>query len=172
MGNKQAWCRGLIAHNRAPLAFLRWHAGQERGRVILPSPRATGASGGVERPVEYTRELNGICSVHPVFKAHLRCAFYLDHVCGGHHVNASLSRGGKGGRRVVEVVRGPVWANRRSIITTVPAHGDLSPRARIILFFVFVWSIIMSTMAGAMQFSRGGRHPLSCLLAFSPSIKS
>jgi hypothetical protein len=53
---------------------------------------------------------------------------------------------------VVEVVRGPV-GKRRSIMTTVPAHGDLSPRARI-YFFVFVVHT-MSTMAGAMQFSRG-----------------
>ena len=52
----------------------------------------------------------------------------------------------------VEVVRGPV-GKRRSIMTTVPAHGDLSPRARI-YFFVFVVHT-MSTMAGAMQFSRG-----------------
>ena len=59
---------------------------------------------------------------------------------------------GKGGRRVVEVVGGPV-GKRRSIVTTVPAHGDLSPRARI-YFFVFVVHT-MSTMAGAMQFSRG-----------------
>jgi hypothetical protein len=51
---------------------------------------------------------------------------------------------------------------RRSIMTTVPAHGDLSPRARI-YFFVFVVHT-MNTMAGAMQ--------LSCLLASSPSIKS
>ena len=44
-------------------------------------------------------------------------------------------------------------------------------RARI-YFFVFVVHT-MNTMAGAMQFSRGySRHPLSCLLAFSPSIKS
>ena len=57
-----------------------------------------------------------------------------------------------------------------SIMTTVPAHGGLSPRARI-YFFVFVVHT-MSTMAGAMQFCPGGRHPLSCLLAFSPSIKS
>ena len=55
-------------------------------------------------------------------------------------------------RRVVEVVRGPV-GKRRSIMTTVPAHGDLSPRARI-YFFVFVVHT-MNTMAGAMQFSRG-----------------
>jgi hypothetical protein len=61
--------------------------------------------------------------------------------------------GGEGGeRRVVEVVRGPV-GKRRSIMTTVPAHGGLSPRARI-YFFVFVVHT-MSTMAGAMQFSRG-----------------
>ena len=61
--------------------------------------------------------------------------------------------GGEGGeRRVVEVVRGPV-GKRRSIMTTVPAHGDLSPRARI-YFFVFVVHT-MDTMAGAMQFSRG-----------------
>jgi hypothetical protein len=53
---------------------------------------------------------------------------------------------------VVEVVRGPV-GKRRSIMTTVPAHGGLSPRARI-YFFVFVVHT-MSTMAGAMQFSRG-----------------
>ena len=53
---------------------------------------------------------------------------------------------------MVEVVRGPV-GKRRSIMTTVPAHGDLSPRARI-YFFVFVVHT-MSTMAGAMQFSRG-----------------
>ena len=32
--------------------------------------------------------------------------------------------------------RGPV-GKRRSIMTTVPAHGDLGPRARI-YFFVFV----------------------------------
>ena len=37
---------------------------------------------------------------------------------------------GKWGRRVVEVVGGPV-GKRRSIIATVPAHGDLSARARI-----------------------------------------
>jgi ribonuclease HI len=43
--------------------------------------------------------------------------------------------GGKERRRVVEVVRGPV-GKRRSIITTVPAHGDLSPRARIYSFCV------------------------------------
>ena len=53
---------------------------------------------------------------------------------------------------MVEVVRGPV-GKRRSIMTTVPAHGDLSPRARI-YFFVFVVHT-MNTMAGAMQFSRG-----------------
>ena len=53
---------------------------------------------------------------------------------------------------MVEVVRGPV-GKRRSIMTTVPAHGDLSPRARI-YFFVFVVHT-MDTMAGAMQFSRG-----------------
>jgi len=40
---------------------------------------------------------------------------------------------------------------RRSIIATVPAHGDLSPRAH--LFFVFVVHT-MSAMAGAMHFSR------------------
>jgi hypothetical protein len=45
---------------------------------------------------------------------------------------------------------------RRSTMTTVPAHGDLSPRARI-YFFVFVVHT-MSTMAGAMQFSRGERE--------------
>ena len=56
---------------------------------------------------------------------------------------------------MVEVVRGPV-GKRRSIMTTVPAHGGLSPRARI-YFFVFVVHT-MSTMAGAMQFSRGERE--------------
>ena len=35
---------------------------------------------------------------------------------------------GRGGRRVVEVVGEPM-NKRRSIIATVPAHGDLSPRA-------------------------------------------
>ena len=42
---------------------------------------------------------------------------------------------------------------RRSIMTTVPAHVDLSSRARI-YFFMFVVHT-MNTMAGAMQFSRG-----------------
>jgi hypothetical protein len=44
-----------------------------------------------------------------------------------------------GGRRVVEVERAPV-GKRRSIITTVPAHGDLSPRARI--YSLCSWSIV------------------------------
>ena len=38
----------------------------------------------------YTREFNEICSVHPVFKAHLRCAFLI--MSGGYHVNTSLSQ--------------------------------------------------------------------------------
>ena len=58
----------------------------------------------------------------------------------------------RGGGEKTRVVRGPV-GKRRSIMTTVPAHGDLSPRARI-YFFVFVVHT-MNTMAGAMQFSRG-----------------
>jgi hypothetical protein len=36
-------------------------------------------------------------------------------------------RGGERGRRVIEVVGEPV-GKRRSIIATVPGHGDLSPR--------------------------------------------
>ena len=62
---------------------------------------------------------------------------------------------------------------RRSIMTTVPAHGDLSPRARI-YFFVFVVHT-MSIMAGAMQFSARGGVDISVVMpvsAFSPSIKS
>jgi hypothetical protein len=49
---------------------------------------------------------------------------------------------------------------RRSIMTTVPAHGDLSPRARI-YFFVFVVHT-MSIMAGAMQFSARGGVDIRC----------
>jgi hypothetical protein len=40
---------------------------------------------------------------------------------------------------VVEVVEKPV-GKRRSIIATVPAHGDLSPRARI--YSLCSWSIL------------------------------
>jgi hypothetical protein len=54
---------------------------------------------------------------------------------------------------VVEVVGEPV-GKRRSMIATVPAHGDLSQPSRAHLFFVFVVHS-MSAMAGAMQFSRG-----------------
>ena len=62
--------------------------------------------------------------------------------------------GGRGGRRVVEVVRGPPVGKRRSIMTTVPAHGDLSSRAHLFLCVRGPYRT-MNTMAGAMQFSRG-----------------
>ena len=45
---------------------------------------------------------------------------------------------GRGERRVVEAVGEPV-GKRISIIATVPAHGDLSPRARI--YSLCSWSI-------------------------------
>jgi hypothetical protein len=63
--------------------------------------------------------------------------------------------GGRGGRRVVEVVRGPV-GKRRSIMTTRRPSLPMatSALARASIFFVFVVHT-MSTMAGAMQFSRG-----------------
>jgi hypothetical protein len=54
----------------------------------------------------------------------------------------------------------PPMGKRRSIMTTVPAHGDLSPRARI-YFFVFVVHT-MSIMAGAMQFSARGGVDIRC----------
>jgi hypothetical protein len=69
---------------------------------------------------------------------------------------------------VVEVVRGAV-GKRRSIMTTVPAHGDLSPRARIYIFVFMVHT--MSTMAGDMQFSRG-LTSVVMPVSVSPSIKS
>ena len=41
----------------------------------------------------YMRELSGICSVHPVFKAHLRCDFLISSLWRtSRHLNASISQ--------------------------------------------------------------------------------
>ena len=63
----------------------------------------------------YTREFNEICSVHPVFKAHLRCAFLI--MSGGHHGNASLSqmhclRDGAGDHALISIISSSVTADR------------------------------------------------------------
>jgi hypothetical protein len=83
-GNKQAWCRGLIFASPAP--FLKILV---RSEADPYSPAGRLAPQGVERPVHAGVQYE-ICSAHPVFKAHLRCAFLI--MSGRHHVNASLSQ--------------------------------------------------------------------------------
>ena len=66
-----------------------------------------------------------------------------DRQTGRRYARQTTEGGGQGGegrgeRRVVEAVGEPV-GKRISIIATVPAHGDLSPRARI--YSLCSWSI-------------------------------
>ena len=71
----------------------------------------------------YTREFNEICSVHPVFKAHLRCAFLIMSWRTSRQrlafTHALLARDGAGDHALISIISSSVTADRDRLKSTM-----------------------------------------------------
>jgi hypothetical protein len=87
-----AWDAGMVQGADLRITCIVSEDPLVRSEALFRNHPGQLAPQGVERPV-HAGDFNGICSVHPVFKAHLRCDFLIRSLWRtSRHLNASISQ--------------------------------------------------------------------------------